>query len=177
MVIHEDRTSPSSYVVSSKPVGDTIHLVALRRVKAYSASPTSETVSAVTAWLQESNKLLSNISVTGAIDDWGSFSTDLSLANELLDADFEIFTHIETGNTITRTLAYSLPQDLLQYLVAAGQPVLGFLNPFLYANPTALFDITKGIILAVIPMVSRQRGPVTGLGIPNFPVLLAAAGI
>ncbi|KAK0184309.1 hypothetical protein F5146DRAFT_938685, partial [Armillaria mellea] len=29
-------------------------------------------------------------------------------------------------------------------LVAAGKPVLGFLNPFLYAHPSAFFDITTG---------------------------------
>jgi tripeptidyl-peptidase-1 len=29
-------------------------------------------------------------------------------------------------------------------LLAAGKPVLGFLNPFIYANPSALNDITIG---------------------------------
>lgn len=29
-------------------------------------------------------------------------------------------------------------------LIAAGKPVLGFLNPFLYANPQAFTDITTG---------------------------------
>lgn len=29
-------------------------------------------------------------------------------------------------------------------LIAAGKPVLGFLNPFLYANPSIFTDITTG---------------------------------
>ncbi|KAI3605043.1 protease s8 tripeptidyl peptidase [Moniliophthora roreri] len=65
-------------------------------------------------------------------------------------------------------------------LVAAGKPVLGFLNPFLYANPDALFDTTKGTNNG--PDCQSKGFPAvkgwdasTGLGTPNYEALLAAA--
>ncbi|KAJ6619615.1 peptidase S8/S53 domain-containing protein [Mycena sp. CBHHK59/15] len=59
----------------------------------------------------------------------------------------------------------------LRLLIEAGKSPLGFLNPFLYsaAGRAALNDITEG---------SNPAGagwdPVTGLGTPDFPKLLAA---
>ncbi|KAL8988491.1 MAG: hypothetical protein Q9169_008545, partial [Polycauliona sp. 2 TL-2023] len=60
----------------------------------------------------------------------------------------------------------------------AGKSTLGFANPFLYANPGALKDITLGANpgcgtagFQAVP----GWDPATGLGTPNFPKLLAAA--
>ena len=65
----------------------------------------------------------------------------------------------------------------------AGKPQMGFLNPFLYANPDAFFDVVKGTN-------AYGRGPfttpvgfacapgwdaATGLGTPHYDKLLAAA--
>ncbi|KAK0214424.1 family S53 protease-like protein [Armillaria fumosa] len=65
-------------------------------------------------------------------------------------------------------------------LIAAGKPVLGFLNPFLYTNPTALFDITTGSNpgcgTSGFP-AGAGWDPATGLGTPNFAALLKAAGV
>ncbi|KAL0578129.1 hypothetical protein V5O48_003872 [Marasmius crinis-equi] len=65
-------------------------------------------------------------------------------------------------------------------LIAAGRPVLGFLNPFLYANPGAFFDITTGSNPGCGTNGFPARAgwdPVTGLGTPNFAALLRAAGL
>ncbi|KAF9269034.1 family S53 protease-like protein [Marasmius fiardii PR-910] len=65
-------------------------------------------------------------------------------------------------------------------LVAAGRPVLGFLNPFLYANPGAFFDITSGNNPGCGTNGFPARAgwdPVTGLGTPNFAAILRAAGV
>ncbi|KZV66822.1 subtilisin-like protein [Peniophora sp. CONT] len=63
-------------------------------------------------------------------------------------------------------------------LLRAGKPVLGFLNPFLYANPGAFNDITTGNNPGCgtqgFPAMAGWD-PVTGLGSPNYPALLAAA--
>jgi tripeptidyl-peptidase-1 len=69
----------------------------------------------------------------------------------------------------------------------AGKKPLGFLNPFLYqsAGPGGAFnDITKGKNVGytcndTAVGFAAQKGwdPVTGFGTPNFPQLLAAAGI
>ena len=65
----------------------------------------------------------------------------------------------------------------------AGKPQMGFLNPFLYANPDAFFDVVKGT-----NAIGRGTGPsrygfaaakgwdaATGLGSPYFDKLLEAA--
>ncbi|KAJ7230048.1 family S53 protease-like protein [Mycena pura] len=67
-------------------------------------------------------------------------------------------------------------------LKAAGKPALGFLNPFLYANPSAFTDVTTGHNSGfVCPATSVAFDAVagwdalTGLGTPIFPNLLTAA--
>ncbi|KZT38182.1 family S53 protease-like protein [Sistotremastrum suecicum HHB10207 ss-3] len=66
-------------------------------------------------------------------------------------------------------------------LVAAGKPVLGFLNPFLYSKgAAALNDIiigsNPGCNTPGFPAVIGWD-PVTGLGTPNFAKLLTAVGL
>jgi len=61
--------------------------------------------------------------------------------------------------------------------LAAGKPALGFLNPFLYQNPTAFNDVTQGT-----NNDGRSYGfkaikgwdAATGLGTPNFEALVKA---
>jgi len=84
------------------------------------------------------------------------------------------------GTSCSSPIFASVVALINDQLIAAGRPVLGFLNPLLYANPTAFFDITTGSN----PGCNTQGfpaevgwDPVTGLGTPSFPALLAAAGI
>ncbi|KAJ7137306.1 family S53 protease-like protein [Mycena filopes] len=67
-------------------------------------------------------------------------------------------------------------------LVAAGKPVLGFLNPFLYATQSAFTDVTTGHNSGFVCPASSVAfdatagwDALTGLGTPIFPDLLAAA--
>ncbi|KAK7053676.1 family S53 protease-like protein [Favolaschia claudopus] len=67
-------------------------------------------------------------------------------------------------------------------LVAAGKPVLGFLNPWIYANADAFTDVTKGhnsgyTCPAETVAFDATKGwdPLTGIGSPVFDKLLAAA--
>ncbi|KZT41769.1 family S53 protease [Sistotremastrum suecicum HHB10207 ss-3] len=67
-------------------------------------------------------------------------------------------------------------------LIAAGKPVLGFLNPFLYssAGTAALTDITTGDNPGCGTNGFPAKAgwdPVTGLGTPNFAKLLTAVGL
>ena len=67
--------------------------------------------------------------------------------------------------------------------MAAGQKALGFLNPFLYQNADVFTDVTKGsdkVGRGGSPLpwgfnCSAGWDPVTGLGVPVFPKLMAAA--
>lgn len=65
-------------------------------------------------------------------------------------------------------------------LISAGKSPLGFLNPFLYANPGAFNDVTSGSNPGCNTngfKASSGWDPVTGLGTPNFSALKAAAGL
>ncbi|KAF8190227.1 family S53 protease [Mycena galopus ATCC 62051] len=65
-------------------------------------------------------------------------------------------------------------------LIAAGNPPLGFLNPWLYANPSMLNDVTTGSNPGCGAKGFTARAgwdPVTGLGTPNYAKMLAAAGL
>ncbi|CAK5271630.1 unnamed protein product [Mycena citricolor] len=65
-------------------------------------------------------------------------------------------------------------------LLNAGKPVLGFLNPWLYSNPQMFNDITTGNNPGCgTDGFSAKAGwdPVTGMGTPNFPAMLKAAGL
>ena len=62
-----------------------------------------------------------------------------------------------------------------EYRAAIGKGSVGFLNPTLYANPGAFFDITVGGNRGCgTPGFESTEGwdPVTGLGTPNTPKLL-----
>ncbi|KAF7365749.1 Family S53 protease [Mycena venus] len=65
-------------------------------------------------------------------------------------------------------------------LIAAGNSPLGFLNPWLYANPSMLNDVTTGSNPGCGAKGFTARAgwdPVTGLGTPNYAKMLAAAGL
>jgi tripeptidyl-peptidase I len=65
-------------------------------------------------------------------------------------------------------------------LIAAGKSPLGFINPLIYANPSAFNDITSGnnpgCNTSGFPATSGWD-PVSGLGSPNFGALSTAAGL
>ncbi|KAJ7627368.1 family S53 protease [Roridomyces roridus] len=67
-------------------------------------------------------------------------------------------------------------------LLAAGKPVLGFLNPLLYspAGRAAFVDITQGSNPGCNTTgfaATQGWDPVTGLGTPDFELLLSAVGV
>ncbi len=75
--------------------------------------PTQETVDAVNAWLAEHKITAKPSSPAG---DWISFQATVAQANELLDTQFSTFEHVATGVTSIRTLAYSIPADLVGHI-------------------------------------------------------------
>ncbi|EPT01830.1 hypothetical protein FOMPIDRAFT_1119556 [Fomitopsis schrenkii] len=86
-------------------------------------NPSSESLEAVHAWLADSNINATTISHGG---DWLAISLPVSQANEMLDADFSVFTHDESGTQIIRALQYSIPEDLAGHLQVV-HPVTTFL--------------------------------------------------
>ena len=67
-----------------------------------------------------------------------------------------------------------------EHRLKANKPVMGFLNPFIYKNPTAFYDVQSGCnegCLAHDKGFCATEGfdPVSGFGTPNFPDLVKAA--
>merc|ERR1711871_181286 len=88
------------------------------------------------------------------------------------------------SGTSASTPAFGAMVSLLnEARLQASKPAMGFLNPFLYANPDAFFDVTlgsnkpdqTGFPLPYGFNCSRGWDPVTGLGTPKFMQLLEVA--
>jgi tripeptidyl-peptidase-1 len=65
-------------------------------------------------------------------------------------------------------------------LIAAGKPTLGFLNPWLYANLDAFYDMTSGHNTGCQTdgfNATTGWDPVSGVGAPRYTKLRAAAGL
>ncbi|KAK7064692.1 family S53 protease-like protein [Favolaschia claudopus] len=90
---------------------------------------------------------------------------------------------IHTGGTsFSSPIFASVIAMINSRLVAAGKPVLGFLNPWIYANMDAFTDITEGHnsgyecpAESVAFDAAKGWDPLSGVGSPVFDKLLAAA--
>ncbi|KAJ6585599.1 family S53 protease [Mycena capillaripes] len=88
-------------------------------------APTAEAVSAVQAWLA-SHDLVANTSSSAG--DWLSLTVPVSKANEMLAAKYETFKHVASGKTYARTLSFSLPAEVADF-VDTVHPAATFNNP------------------------------------------------
>ncbi|KIK58301.1 hypothetical protein GYMLUDRAFT_171184 [Collybiopsis luxurians FD-317 M1] len=88
---------------------------------------------------------------------------------------------LELGTSASSPIVASVISLVNDKLVQAGKPVLGFLNPFIYSNPQAFFDIINGSNPGLIPSdcfdAVEGWDPATGFGTPNFDAIVAAAGL
>ncbi|KAN0104205.1 subtilisin-like protein [Hyaloscypha variabilis] len=134
----------------------------------YSAlSPDSSEVPNITAIVGNSNGIYNRI---------GRGIPDVS-ANGDNDAVWAGGSAQSYGGTSASTPIFSsVITRLNEARLGAGKKPIGFLNPSLYANPSMLNDITNGTNVgcnttgfAAVP----GWDPVTGLGTPNFPKMLA----
>jgi tripeptidyl-peptidase-1 len=79
-------------------------------------APSADSVQAVQEWLSSHGISTKTLSGQG---DWLGFSTTVQQANELFDADFHVYKHLDTGKTEIRTLTYSIPSYLKPHLELA----------------------------------------------------------
>ncbi|KAJ7869868.1 family S53 protease [Mycena olivaceomarginata] len=75
--------------------------------------PTNDTLAAVSNWLSDNNIDAKRVTPAG---DMLEIKIPVSQANDLLSAQFSVFTHSKTGRKIIRTLQYSLPAPLTQHV-------------------------------------------------------------
>ncbi|EIN08102.1 subtilisin-like protein [Punctularia strigosozonata HHB-11173 SS5] len=114
-------------------------------------APTQESVDAVNSFLKANGLTSKVISPAG---DWLSVSMSVKQANALFDADFQTFTHSETGQSAIRTLAYSIPASLKGHLDLV-HPTISFPNPFagkvLASAPLESFAGAKNLSSRAVP--------------------------
>ncbi|KAE9365864.1 subtilisin-like protein [Stipitochalara longipes BDJ] len=79
------------------------------------------------------------------------------------------------GTSASTPIVGSIISLINEQRIASGKKPVGFINPVLYANPSAMNDITEGNNpgcgtsgFSAVP----GWDPVTGLGTPNYPALL-----
>ena len=75
--------------------------------------PSNESSSAVLGWLKSQRVPPGNIADDG---EWIDFNVSISDAERMLDTKFHSFTNNATGVKIVRTLQYSVPEKLHQYV-------------------------------------------------------------
>ncbi|KAF7378371.1 Family S53 protease [Mycena sanguinolenta] len=107
---------------------------------------------------------------------------DLAMQAENVEFAWEGGLFIVSGTSAATPMFAAMIALINDRLIAAGKPVLGFLNPFLYSaqGRAAFTDITSGTNPGCgTNGFSAGPGwdPVTGLGTPNFEQLLAAVGL
>ncbi|KAJ7455770.1 family S53 protease [Mycena latifolia] len=88
-------------------------------------APSDEAVAAVQAWLA-SHDLVANTSSSAG--DWLSVSVPVSKANDMLSAKYETFKHVASGKTYARTLSFSLPVEVADF-ISHIHPTTTFNNP------------------------------------------------
>ncbi|KAI0058592.1 family S53 protease [Artomyces pyxidatus] len=136
-------------------------------------------------WYQDSavSGYLSQLGHTykGRYNSSGRGYPDVSALGENLKLVYTGMNVHAAGTSCASPIFASVISLLNDRLIAAGKPVLGFLNPFLYSSgASSLKDITSGSNPGC-----KTKGfhavdgwdPVTGLGTPNFTSFLAAVGL
>ncbi|KAF7298358.1 Subtilisin-like protein [Mycena kentingensis (nom. inval.)] len=105
---------------------------------------------------------------------------DVSAIGEDVEIVVSGSTGLVGGTSCSSPIFASVIGLLNDQLLAAGKPVLGFLNPWLYANPGMFNDITTGSNpgCGTTGFPSKLSwDPVSGLGTPNFAKMKTAAGL
>ncbi|KAI0344587.1 family S53 protease [Trametopsis cervina] len=87
--------------------------------------PTQDTVNVVNAWLSENKITATPLTPAG---DWLGFSVTVEQANQMLDTEFSTFKHVASGDLSVRTMAYSIPNDLVGH-VELVHPTITFVGP------------------------------------------------
>ncbi|KAJ4488455.1 subtilisin-like protein [Lentinula aciculospora] len=103
------------------------------------AAPTAETVEAVTEWLSSFNITSAPATPAG---DWIKFNIPVQTANRLLNTQFSIFNHTESGQTSIRTLEYSIPSNI-QAHVKVVHPTTSFNGPLRGRSPITAVSAAK----------------------------------
>jgi tripeptidyl-peptidase-1 len=108
------------------------------KVKSF-VQPSAQTVAAFNAFASANGVKPTVISPN---EDWMSLTLPVSQANMLFAANFEVFTHLSSSQTLTRTLSVSLPSQLVGH-VDVISPTTDFINPNPHLTPWTNVNLAK----------------------------------
>ncbi|KAJ7891371.1 subtilisin-like protein [Mycena olivaceomarginata] len=136
------------------------------------ARPSDETTAAVSQWLSENDIEFKTVSDAG---DWISLSVPVAKANELLNADFSVFTHIESGKESIRTLEYSIPASLQSHIklftptTSSRRPTRLYLLLLPLPQAAAVSTITPTCLQSLYQLPTKAATNKTGsIGVAGF---------
>lgn len=135
-------------------------------------TPKPETVTAVNEWLT-TNGL--NATVLSPFGDWLGFETTVSQAKELFDAEFSTFVQDGSGKSVIRTLAYSIPASLEDYLDVV-HPTITFPSPIdirrpIFSSPARI--VPAGNIVSAVEPCDQEMNPTCLKQLYGIPSTLA----
>ncbi|KAH8997663.1 subtilisin-like protein [Lactarius hatsudake] len=91
-------------------------------------APRPETLELVNSWLEHHGISSSSVSMTHGGNTLKLQGVSVTQANTLLGASYEVYRHVERGETIVRTVGYSLPRAL-DWHVLTVVPTTSFVSP------------------------------------------------
>ncbi|KAH8997709.1 subtilisin-like protein [Lactarius hatsudake] len=91
-------------------------------------APRPETLELVKSWLEHHGISSSSVSMTHGGNTLKLKSMSVTQANTLIGASYEVYGHVERGETIVRTVGYSLPRALHWHVLTVA-PTTSFISP------------------------------------------------
>ncbi|KAH8997708.1 subtilisin-like protein [Lactarius hatsudake] len=91
-------------------------------------APRPETLKLVNSWLEHHGISSSSISMTHGGNTLMLKGVSVTQANTLLGASYQLYRHVERGDTIVRTVGYSLPRALHWHVLTVA-PTTTFVSP------------------------------------------------
>ncbi|KAH9037063.1 subtilisin-like protein [Lactarius pseudohatsudake] len=91
-------------------------------------APRPETLEFVNSWLEHHGISSSSVAMTHGGSTLKLKGVSVTQANTLLGASYQVYRHIERGETIVRTVGYSLPRELHWHVLTVA-PTTSFVSP------------------------------------------------
>ncbi|KAH9062347.1 subtilisin-like protein [Lactarius vividus] len=91
-------------------------------------APHPETLELVNSWLEHHGISSSSVSTTHHGSTLKLKAVSVTQADTLLGASYQVYRHVERGETIVRTVGYSLPRELHWYVLTVV-PTTSFVSP------------------------------------------------
>ncbi|KAF8263862.1 subtilisin-like protein [Lactarius quietus] len=112
---HENALTDTLYEVSD-PEHSRYGAYLSKEQVAELVAPHPDTLDIVNSWLNHYGVPSSSISITLGGNWLAVINVPVSQANEMLSASYELYQHVETNDTVLRTIGYSLPDVLHEHI-------------------------------------------------------------